>query len=135
MRPPARSHSLEFDLLLLTVVASTGLGIGCFWRSLEFDLLLLTVVASTGLGIGCIWLSSANTKPGRSVNITVNIPTMVVYLIATTSSITIYIYLNIIAWIQQASAARLGRPCAASVALSYLSAIFSSAIRAVFVSL
>ncbi|MCZ6790640.1 MAG: hypothetical protein O7C70_02460 [Candidatus Dadabacteria bacterium] len=46
-------------MLLWTVVASTGSGIGSIWRSLEFDLLLLTVVASTGLGIGCIWLSSA----------------------------------------------------------------------------
>jgi len=55
--PPTRSQSLLFDLVLLTVFPSTGLGAGCILRSLEFDLLLFTVVASTGLGIGCVWRS------------------------------------------------------------------------------
>ncbi|MCH7950825.1 MAG: putative Ig domain-containing protein, partial [Candidatus Dadabacteria bacterium] len=51
----------------------------------------MTVVASTGLGIGCIWLSSANTKPGRSVNITVNIPTIVACLITIPPNISVSI--------------------------------------------
>jgi len=65
--PLVRTHSLEFDLLLLTVVPSAGAGVGMgvgvgadsASRLSEFDLPLLTLVPSAGSGAGvdCTWRS------------------------------------------------------------------------------